>query len=89
MILEQTIGDAKLNITRNGKVITLKIGDTFTDDEYTTRTIHGTSGKVTIRIDPNCTVEIGPTSPPVEEIATPTAKTVAKSTPVVDEIPTE
>ena len=89
MILEQTNGDAILNITRNGKIITLKIGDTFTDDEYTTRTVHGTSGKVTIRVDPNCTVEIGPTSPPAEKLATPTVKPVAKPTPVVDETPTE
>jgi hypothetical protein len=89
MILEQTIGDAILNITRNGKIITLKIGDTFTDDEYMSRTVYGTSGKVIIRVDPNCTVEIGAVPAPVEELATPTAKPIAKSTPVVDETPTE
>lgn len=95
MILEEIIGDAKFNITKNGKSVTLKVGDSFTDEEYQTRTVYGDGGKAVIRVDQNSTIEISaaPAPTPVATVATPTpapasaAKAIA--TPVMDEIPAE
>lgn len=93
MILEEIIGEATFKVTRNGKSVQLKVGDTFTDDEYLTRTVYGDSGKVVIRVDANCTVEIGAMPAPVAEPEAP--KVTVKSTPTptpaptVDETPAE
>ena len=81
MILEEIIGEATFKVTRNGKSVQLKVGDTFTDDEYLTRTVYGDSGKVVIRVDANCTIEIGAHPLPEAGTSTPTPTPTPTSTP--------
>jgi hypothetical protein len=88
MILEELLGNATFGITRNGKAVQLTVGDEFTDAEYMTRTVYGDSGKAVIRIDQNCTVEIGVM--PAPEIAAPTSTSTpakTKAQPVAAETP--
>jgi hypothetical protein len=59
MILEQITGEASFKVIRDSKYVELKVGDSFTDEEYITRTVYGNSGKALIRVDENCTIEIG------------------------------
>jgi hypothetical protein len=80
MILEEIIGNAVLSITKNNKVVELKVGDSFTDEEYMTRTVYGDSGKVVIRIDENCTIEIGALPAPTPEVTTPAPTPAPKTT---------
>jgi hypothetical protein len=90
MILEELTGDAVISINRDGKTIALKVGDSFTDDEYYTRTIYGESGKATIRIDQNATIEIGAQPAPVTETSAPVVKTKSQPAPApVESVPTE
>jgi hypothetical protein len=89
MILEELTGNAVLTITRNGKAVTIKIGDSFTDEEYQTRTIYGDSGKATIRIDANCTIEIGAQPAPVAETPAPKVKVLPEPIVAPVETPSE
>jgi outer membrane biosynthesis protein TonB len=71
MILEQIIGDVVATITREtGEKVTLKVGDYFSEHERSSLETKGT-GKLEIRIDPNCTIEIRCTAA-VEEVVVPT-----------------
>jgi hypothetical protein len=58
MILEENIGGVVCTIIReNGQTTELSVGDYFSDHERSTLTVVGT-GKIVVRVDPNCTVEI-------------------------------
>jgi hypothetical protein len=58
MILEENIGGVVCTIIReNGQTAELSVGDYFSDHERSTLTVVGT-GKIVVRVDPNCTVEI-------------------------------
>jgi hypothetical protein len=76
MILEEIIGEAVFCVTRNGKCVELSVGDSFTEEEFATKTVTGKAGKAVIRVDQNCTVEIKAT--PVAEIVEVETKVVAK-----------
>jgi len=90
MILEELTGDAVVSINRNGKTIALKVGDSFTDDEYNTRTIYGESGKATIRIDQNATIEINAVPAPVVDTSATIVKTKSQPAPApVESAPAE
>ena len=86
MILEEIIGDAKFSITRDNKSVALNAGDSFTDEEYTTRTIYGNNGKVVVRVDPNCTIVLGaqPNTAP-EPVVAPKATPKATPKPAANE----
>ena len=67
MILEEIIGDAVCVIVREtGGTATLAVGDYFSDHERGSLTVTG-SGKVIIRVDPNCTMELCGVEPEVTE----------------------
>lgn len=76
MILEEINGEAVFCVTRNGKCFELAVGDSFTEEEYMARTYTGKTGKATIRVDQNCTIEINAT--PIAEIVEVETKMVAK-----------
>jgi hypothetical protein len=91
MILEQIIGDVVATIIKEtGEKVTLKVGDYFSDHERSTLETTGT-GKLEIRVDPNCTVEIrcveavveaAPVEPaPAEEAPKAAPKAAAKAAP--------
>jgi hypothetical protein len=80
MILEEIIGEAKFSVTRNGKSVALAVGDSFTDEEFLTRTVYGDSGKAVIRVDANCTVEIGASPAPTPVGTAPTIKSATPTT---------
>jgi hypothetical protein len=86
MILEQIIGDVVATIIReSGEKATLKVGDYFSEHERSTLETTGT-GKLEIRIDPNCTIEIRCTQVveevAVEEVPAPAAKPAKVVKPV-------
>ena len=85
MILEQIIGDVVATIIKEtGEKVTLKIGDYFSEHERSTLETTGT-GKLEIRVDPNCTVEVRCTAAveevAVEKIPAPVAKPAKAAKP--------
>lgn len=80
MILEELIGDAKFTVVRNGKPTELKIGDSFTDEEYQTRVVYGEAGKAVVRVDQNCTVEIKAIFAPQSIVSEPAPAPAPKTT---------
>jgi hypothetical protein len=79
MILEEINGSVVATIVREtGSMYELKVGDYFSDHERSSLTVVG-SGTVTVRVDPNCTLEFRGT-----EIATEAEAVV---TPVPEAIP--
>jgi hypothetical protein len=79
MILEEIIGDVVCTIIREtGNQAELTIGDYFSDHERSSLTVMGT-GKIIVRVDPNCTIELCGVEP---EIAVETEEV----TPVVQEV---
>ena len=57
MILEEINGSVVATIVReNGGMYELKVGDYFSDHERSSLTVVG-NGTVTVRVDPNCTLE--------------------------------
>ena len=76
MILEEIIGDAVCVIVREtGGTATLAVGDYFSDHERGSLTVTG-SGKVIIRVDSNCTMELCGVEPEVVETAVEAAPQV-------------
>ena len=80
MILEEIIGDVVCVIVReNGSTAQLAVGDYFSDHERGSLTVTG-SGKVIIRVDPNCTMELCGVEPEVVETAVEAAPQVQEVT---------
>ena len=76
MILEEIMGDAVCVIVREtGGTATLAVGDYFSDHERGSLTVTG-SGKVIIRVDSNCTMELCGVEPEVVETAVEAAPQV-------------
>ena len=90
MILEQIIGDVVATIIKEtGEKVTLKVGDYFSDHERSTLETTG-NGKLEIRVDPNCTVEVrcveavvetAPAEPAPVEAPKAAPKATAKAAP--------
>ena len=57
MILEEIGSNVVCSITKNGAKIICAAFDTISDEEYATLTVVG-NGKVILRVDPNCTMEV-------------------------------
>ena len=58
MILEENIGGVVCTVIReNGQTVELCVGDYFSEHERATLTVVG-EGKIVVRVDPNCTVEV-------------------------------
>lgn len=80
MILEENIGGVVCTIIReSGETAQLAVGDYFSDHERSTLTVTG-GGKIVVRVDPNCTVEIRGVEP---EVAVVEAVAVAAEPPVI------
>jgi hypothetical protein len=81
MVLEEIMGSAVCTIIRaNGGEVQLNIGDYFTDHERSTLTVTG-GGKIIVRVDENCTIEIPATeaAPEISEVI----EVVGQTAPVV------
>ena len=78
MILEENIGGVVCTIIReNGATTQLAIGDYFSDHERSTLTVTG-GGKIIVRVDENCTIEI-----PATEAVSEVIEVVGQTAPVV------
>jgi len=77
MILEEINGSAVATIVReNGGTYELKVGDYFSDHERSSLTVTG-KGTITVRVDPNCTLEfVGEEVKAEAEEVAPTAETI-------------
>lgn len=85
MILEENIGGVVCTIIReNGQTAELSVGDYFSDHERATLTVVG-AGKIVVRVDPNCTVEIRGVEPVTEEAPVEAAPVEAAPVEVVVE----
>jgi peptide subunit release factor 1 (eRF1) len=84
MILEEIIGEVTCTIIReNGDEVQVTIGDYFSDHERSTLTVTG-NGKIVIRVDPNCTVEVrGVEVEPVVQEVVVEDTVAATETPVI------
>lgn len=83
MILEEIIGGVVSTIIReNGEAVELNIGDYFSDHERSTLTVVG-NGKIVVRVDANCTIEVRGVENAVETV------TVQETTPEVQEVAVE
>lgn len=90
MILEEIIGGVVSTIIReNGEAVQLNIGDYFSDHERSTLTVVG-NGKIVVRVDANCTVEIRGVENAVETVTVQeTAPEVQETAPEVQEVAVE
>jgi hypothetical protein len=91
MILEQIIGDVVATIVKEtGEKVTLKVGDYFSEHERSTLETTGT-GKLEIRVDPNCTVEVrciaAVEEVVVEEVPAPAARPIKAAKPAPEPAP--
>ena len=79
MILEEINGSAVATIVReNGGTYELKVGDYFSDHERSSLTVTG-KGTITVRVDPNCTLEfVGEEVKAEAEEVAPIKKPIAK-----------
>jgi hypothetical protein len=73
MIVEEIIGDVTATIIKNGQTTTLSVGSEFNDHERNSVTVIGT-GKIVVRVDQNCTIEIRGVEAAVEETPVAVAK---------------
>lgn len=71
MIVEEIIGDVTATLIKNGQTTPLSVGSEFNDHERNSVTVIG-MGKIVVRVDQNCTIEISGVEAAVEE--TPVAK---------------
>jgi len=68
MILEEINGTVVATVVREtGGVVELKVGDYFSDHERSSLSVVG-SGKVTVRVDENCTLEFRGVEVATEEV---------------------
>jgi hypothetical protein len=68
MILEEINGSVVATIVREtGGVVELAVGDYFSDHERSSLSVVG-KGSVTVRVDPNCTLEFRGVEVATEEI---------------------
>jgi len=89
MILEEIIGDVVASIVReNGQAATLAIGDYFSEHERSSLSVTG-KGKVVVRVDANCTVEVRGVEAPVAEAPVETPAPVAKPAKAAKAAPAE
>jgi hypothetical protein len=86
MIVEEIIGGVTATILKDGKEVTLSVGDEFSDHDRSSVTVVGT-GKLIVRVDQNCTVEIRGVEPEVVEEAPVIAKTIKVTKPAPVETP--
>jgi len=84
MILEEINGSVVATIVREtGGMYELKVGDYFSDHERSSLTVVG-SGSVTVRVDPNCTLEFRGT-----EVAVPAEDAPVEAAPVTQQVVVE
>jgi len=88
MIVEEIIGDVTATIIKDGQTVSLSVGSEFNDHERNSVVVLGT-GKIVVRVDQNCTVEIRGVEPTIAETPAPVPKPAkaAKAAPVVEPIP--
>jgi hypothetical protein len=88
MIVEEIIGDVTATIIKDGQTIPLSVGSEFNDHERAGVTVTGT-GKIVVRVDQNCTIEIRGVEPAITETPTPVVTKlakVAKADPVAEPV---
>jgi hypothetical protein len=86
MILEEIIGDVTATIIKDGQKVSLSVGNEFNDYERNSVVVIG-AGKIVVRVDQNCTIEIRGIETTIEE--TPVAKPakVTKAEPAPEPTP--
>jgi hypothetical protein len=89
MILEEIVGGVVSTIMReNGQTVQLAVGDYFSDHERSTLAVVGT-GKIIVRVDENCTIEVrGVEEAPVEQAPVVETAPVEQQVVVEDQIAT-
>jgi outer membrane biosynthesis protein TonB len=88
MILEEFIGDVVATVVReNGEATILALGDYFSEHERSSLSVTG-NGKIVVRVDANCTVEIRGVEPVVEETPVKKPVPVVKPTKPVEPVKT-
>lgn len=86
MIVEEIIGNVTATIIKDGQTVSLSVGSEFNDHERNSVAVIGT-GKIVVRVDQNCTVEIRGIEVAAEETATPVAKPVKATKPAPEPVP--
>ena len=88
MIVEEIIGDVTATIIKDGQTVSLSVGSEFNDHERNSVAVIGI-GKIVVRVDQNCTVEIRGIEAAVEETPAPVTKPAkaAKAAPAPEPTP--
>jgi hypothetical protein len=73
MIVEEIIGDVTATIIKDGQKVSLSVGNEFNDHERNSVVVIG-AGKIVVRVDQNCTVEIRGIETTIEETPVAVAK---------------
>jgi urease accessory protein UreE len=83
MILEEINGTVVATVVREtGGVVELKVGDYFSDHERSSLSVVG-SGKVTVRVDDNCTLEFRGVEVATEEVQEAVVEAIPETVAVV------